>query len=231
MNMIKGWHGPIVFKVIAAFRNAQTQQELENAMRGFANLHINGLEFARTKASNLQRGNKLRRSEIEAIQHAQRTGKLLAHRTAPTSQHFRVVGDKSSNVGRHGTAWRAPQQEWRWSQFMQIAEMYDFHGEDTITQWTMKDLDGSLVFFPFSGLAKTMVTWNTWINECWWNERLQRMKRDCNRLFDTEFNADVLMFIALHCRLKALRADIERMAEEGVSTRLTNSPIDSQLTA
>lgn len=195
MNLLKGRFGPISLRVLSAFRNADTQPELENAIRGIINLHVNSAEISFITGQHSQNVKQMVLCDHKDIQNALKTGELLLNRVLPRSRLFRTLTQKASNPNRHDASWKPNGSQWRWEQFLQIAAIYGFGSNDNIALWTALDENGNLVFFPFATWAKTLVVWNTWINECWWCERLTRMKNDCNRDFDKDLNVDVLMLM------------------------------------
>jgi hypothetical protein len=221
LNRIKGTHGPAVLPAISQFRNATTQEELLNSFNGLLNIYVNNKELKLQLRHRITEGEQMSRERVEAIQKAFKTGELLTERYFPENKLFEVLNCPSAGH-RHSVSWRPASHEYRWSQFKQIPALYGFDSEKDVRLWTIEDDEGNLVFYPFSPFTKTFVRWNTWINECWFQERWERMRDFCNEYWITDCTPEELMMETLHCRMKRLRDDREELEGDMVGLhRLT----------
>ncbi|KAK9412764.1 hypothetical protein SUNI508_12363 [Seiridium unicorne] len=206
LNRIKYRSPPVVLKALSQYRNADTDDELDNAFRGLVNDHINNTIWPRRNSAKAE---SLTDSEFQSIRLGMRSGQLYRQ---PCSEDapFQTLS-KASDLQRESAAWRPSEFDWLWKQCQEAASMHGFGNDENQRLWTTKDEQGNSVPFPFDPRSKPYVKWSWWHLWCLLRERHQRMKTRCNKYWPTDCDIHTFLLVLLHSHFEHLQTDAQQL--------------------
>jgi hypothetical protein len=117
LNMMVGRHAKISLRALAQYKNANTQDELQNAFNGLVNIHVISSEVAQGLRRRLSMLRKASPQRLASLKEALWSVKLLESCRTPSHKLFRILVN-TSRGNKNDAAWRPENHEYRWRQFL-----------------------------------------------------------------------------------------------------------------